>query len=478
MGEEIHRSQFTQADFDQFRRNLAAETELLGQWFDDTILDSDKRLVGLELEAWLVDQDYRPAPINEKFLSHLNNSLVVPELSQYNVEINTTPHTLTGNSLSQLRNELQGTWQSCHQTATAMNSDLLMIGILPTLQTGMLTIKQMSEMQRFLALNEQIFQMRRGQSMNLDIQGEDHLMMSCNDVMMEAATTSIQIHLQVNPDLAVRTYNASLIVSAITVAVAANSPFLFGKSLWDETRIPLFEQAVAVGSMRGIPPEDLRRVTFGSSYMKDSLYECFVENLVSYPILLPAIFQQRPAEMNHLRLHNGTIWRWNRPLIGHGDDGRFHLRLEHRVMAAGPTVIDIVANMALYLGLTHQLAIQPTPPESRLLYTDAKQNFYHAAKDSLNARVRWLNGQSGTIQALLLDKLLPEAARGLRALGCDQDEIDLYLNGVIRERVRTQQHGASWQRRYVEEHGPDWTGLTAAYAERQEEGQPVHTWSC
>ena len=477
MGEEIRSNVFTQADFDQFYRNLQAETHLLRQWFNDGVLAAGRDSAGFEVECWLVSSDFQPAAINEEFLTNINNPLVVPELSKFNVELNSTPHALSGSMLKTLSAELNQTWQDCQQRAQAMNAHIMMIGILPTLQNDMLTMEQMSPMQRYRALNEQILRLRHGKPMLIDIEAKDHLMLSHNDVMFESATTSIQVHLQMDPDIAIRYYNASLILSAITVAIAANSPFLFGLDLWDETRIPLFEQAVSVGSVQEGQQGELRRVTFGSGYVNKSLYECFLENMTAYPVILPSIFQQNPASMNHLRLHNGTIWRWNRPLVGLEADGRVHLRLEHRVMAAGPTPDDIMANIAFFIGMVRQLARQETPPENRLTFEEARNNFYRAAKDGLNARIKWLNGQDVNIQTLILDRLIPLARQGLIELGLDADDIQKYLIDIIVERARTQQNGASWQRQFIDKYPGDFSGLTRAYFERQHEANPVHTWS-
>jgi len=477
MGQEIQSTHFTKADFEQFYRNLRTETELLKKWFDEGILASNGQSAGFELETWLVDSSFRPAAVNVSFLERLNNPLVVSELSQFNVEINSSPHRLKGHCLSSFQKELQKTWDTCHACAVELDSDIMMIGILPTLKENMLTLDQMSPMQRYRALNEQVFRLRHGHSMALNISGKDHFERSLGNVMFESAATSLQIHLQIDPKRAARLYNASLILSAPMVALAANSPYLFGKDLWDETRIPLFEQAVAVGSSAAEQTKKLRRVTFGSGYVKKSLYECFSENLKSYPVLLPSIIQQDPALMHHLRLHNGTIWRWNRPLIGIGANGRVHLRVEHRVAAAGPTPVDVVANIAFYIGLVQQLATQETAPESQLAFTESRNNFYRAARDGLNASLLWLDRKKVPVHTLLFEKLIPEAEQGLAKQGIAKADIEFYLQEVIRERVRTQQNGAQWQRKFIAKHKRDFQGLAVAYKEREQQGNPVHTWN-
>jgi gamma-glutamyl:cysteine ligase YbdK (ATP-grasp superfamily) len=288
--------------------------------------------------------------------------------------------------------------------------------------------------------------------------------------MLESGTTSLQLHLQVPQDEAVRFYNAAIILSAPLVAVAANSPMLFGKLLWEESRIPLFEQAVDVGGGR------FSRVTFGSGYAVHSLEECFVENQDHYPVMLPLAMDERSDRLVHLRLHNGTIWRWNRPLIGFDPDGRPHLRVEQRVMAAGPTTADMSANMVLFYGLAESLATASLAPESSLPFADARRNFYRAARHGLDTTVVWLDGREWPLRELLLSELLPLARDGLERLQVDSDIIDEGLS-IIESRVATGLTGAEWQRRFIVRHGHDLALLTREYQVRQRTGQPVHLWN-
>ena len=274
---------------------------------------------------------------------------------------------------------------------------------------------------------------------------------------------------------AVRSYNAAMLVAAPLVAVSANSPYLFGYDLWDETRIPLFEQAVAVGGFAGVAHGPLRRVSFGTGYARHSLLECFVENAEHFPVLLPILFAEEDASLPHLRLHNGTIWRWNRSLLGFDADGTPHLRIEHRVIPGGPSLVDEVANMAFFFGLVTALARQELAPESQLPFAAARDNFYAAARDGLEATVLWLDGRKHGMVWLLRERLLPLAARGLELLAIEDAQAQRYL-GIIEQRVAHGCTGASWQRAFVARHGRDMALLTRAYWERQEAGRPVHEW--
>jgi hypothetical protein len=471
LGQEITQTDFAEADFVRFSQRLAEETDLAQHWLDAGRFDDAAHVAGFELEAWLLDRNSFPLPANEAYLARLADPLVVPELSKFNVELNGTPQALRGRALRRLEEELTATWRHCLQVAHDLEGTLIMIGILPTVRERDLTLANISPLNRYYALNQQVLKRRAFRPLRLDIRGSEHLRLTHADVMLEAATTSFQVHLQAPAADIVRCYNASLILSAPMVALAANSPFLFGRQLWEETRIPLFEQAVDSAESA-----DCRRVTFGSGYLQDGPLECYRENLANYPVLLPIGFEDGEAQLRHLRLHNGTIWRWNRLLIGFDGGGRPHLRVEHRVMPAGPTIRDMIANAAVYLGAARFLAGLRVPPEADLSFGDARANFYAAARDGLEARLTWLDGGMVEVASLLLDEVLPMAREGLRLLEVDEDDIDLYLD-LAAARTRTRQNGAAWQRAHAQRHGRDLFRLTADYLERQRSAMPVHEWA-
>jgi len=470
MGQEIDNSRFNATDFEEFRHRLERETDLLGQWLLDGELRADYPVGGCELEAWLVDKDGHPAPVNQLFLSELNNPLVVPELSTFNVELNTHPRALGTGFMAAMQEDIDHLWHDCVRQARSHGAEMCMIGILPTVQQSDLCLANMSSQQRYRALNEQVFRLRKGQPIRLDIHGREHLELLHQDVMLEAAATSFQIHLKVDFKDAVRVFNASKIISAPMVAISANSPYLFGHDLWDETRVPLFEQAVSVGGS-GYS----KRVTFGIRYAKDSIMECFEANRDRYPLLLPRLLDEPEEMLPHLRLHNGTIWRWNRPLIGFSDDGRPHIRIEHRVVPSGPSSIDMVANAAFYFGAIHAILRQSEPIENRLDFASANRNFYKAARVGLAAEVDWLDGKTVQLRDLCLEVLCPLAVQGLIDLGCDKDEADYWI-GIVLERVKGGLTGAGWQRRWIAANGRDFAGLVRAYHEGQESGLPVSRW--
>ncbi|MES9903371.1 MAG: glutamate--cysteine ligase [Sedimenticola sp.] len=469
MGQEITDSHFSPEDFQEFSRRLECETRLLMEWFADGVFPTGEAVGGFELEAWLVDDNARPTALNNELIKRLDDPLVVPELARFNLELNGEPQLLRAGGLSRMADELTQTWRRCQQAAGEMDGRLAMIGILPTVRRSDFSLANMSSMQRYQALDEQLARLRQGDSVQIDITGQDHLRFIHSDVMLEAATTSFQIHLKLDPASSGRFYNASKILAAPMVAISANSPSLFGSRLWDETRIPLFEQSVSVGDSL-----ETKRVTMGTRYISDSIIECFQVNNDRYPVLLPRLMDEG-GQLPHLCLHNGTIWRWNRPLLGFNEAGVPHLRLEHRVVPAGPSIIDSIANAAFFFGTVTALGKMVVPPEQRLPFEYVQSNFYRSAEKGLRADVVWLDGKA--VSAVdLCRELLPLAEQGLEALGVEHQEADHWL-GIIHGRLANGQNGASWQRAWVERHGNDSQGLTEAYLERQESGRPVHEWS-
>lgn len=470
MGEEIHSTRFDPADYVRFTQSLARETQILTGMFADNGMSDSGFTWGFELEVWLLDHSFLPNPVNESLLAALANPDVVPELSRFNVELNTPAHAFDEQTFTGSMEHIKSLWRHCNDTAHGQDTNMVMIGTLPTVRDTDLSLANMSPMKRYDALNNAIIRARGGAPIQMNIRGEELLETTHADVMLEAAATSLQIHLKTPASLAHRYFNASAALAAPMVAAAANAPILFDRLLWAETRIPVFEQSLAgFVCPRGQRP----RVTFGEDYLENSILECFEQNLDDFPVLLPMHFDEPATRMHHLRLHNGTVWRWQRPLIGWEPDGTPHVRVEFRPLSVGPTLIDTLANCALYLGLVHEwvTADLPLPTD----FPTARRNFYRAAEFGLDAQLVKA-GKSTTARAWMLEQLLPAAADGLARLGVASDEIRHYL-GVVEHRVDSGQTGANWQRRAFLAHRRDAQALMAAYCEHQRSGVPVHEWS-
>ncbi len=471
MGQEITNTSFSKKDFKIFHSCLKQETEILREWFKQGHLSNDGLIGGFEIESWLLDRTYRPVPLNKEFLEQFNNPLASPELAKFSLEFNNSPRNLINTVFTSFHLELEDTWRQAQNVARRLSTPslLLMIGTLPTFQLSALNKDSMSDMKRYRALNEQIMARCKEKFLHLHIKGNELLELDSGTVMLEATTASFQIHTQVPAQDAHHYYNAALMISAPMVAVAANSPYIFGKNLWNETRIPLFEQSIDTAN----PISSMNRVSFGSGYMENSVLESFEENLEKFCVLLP-IIEKDDGTLSHLRLHNGTIWRWNRPLLGFNEQGQPHIRIEHRAIPAGPTFIDMIANAAFYYGLQHYWGQMLKNGHALPKYDEIKSNFYTAAMHSFEYSIIWFGEEIKPVQ-LVQNILLPQAEEGLRALNISLSDINKYLS-IIAARVDNQQTGASWQRKYVALHKCDMTELTRIYHGLQESGTPVHTW--
>lgn len=471
MGQEITNTSFSKKDFRIFQSCLKQETKILNEWFEQGVLSNDGLVGGFEIESWILDRALRPAPVNKEFLEHFNSSLASPELASFSLEFNNLPRDLVNAVFSDFHTELENTWKQAQDVAKNLSipSTLLLIGTLPTFQLSSLSKDTMSDMNRYRALNEQIMARRKEKFLHLYIQGNELLELDSGNVMLEATTASFQIHTQVPAQEAHHYYNAALMITAPLVVIAANSPYIFGKNLWNETRIPLFEQSIDTAN----PAVPIKRVSFGSGYIKESILECFEENLKDFYILLP-IIEKDDGTLSHLRLHNGTIWRWNRPLLGFNEQGQPHIRIEHRAIPAGPTFIDMIANAAFFYGLQHYWAQMLKNGHSLPEFNEIKSNFYTAAIHSFDHSIIWFGEHVESVE-LLRNILLPQAEKGLSMMNISFSDIQKYLS-IIAARIENQQTGASWQRKYVALHKCDMTELTRTYQRFQESGAPVHTW--
>ncbi|MDD2760061.1 MAG: glutamate--cysteine ligase [Methylomonas sp.] len=474
MGQEIRTTAFQDADYRRFQRCLHAETELLGKFIQNRLCSEAPPVAGFEIEAWLTYDDMRPAPLNEAYLLSFNHPMAGPELAKFNVEMNTPAIVLTGDAFGRLHGNLGTSWENAARHARQMDLNQLMIGILPTLRQQELNLDNMSNLNRYRQLNLRVLE-ARNKPIVLDICGHEHLRVEHHDVMLEAATTSFQLHIQVPLSIAHHFYNASIVASAPMVALCANAPYLFGRDLWAETRIPMFEQAVALGGYQGAAEGPLHRVSFGSDYARHSILECFQENARHFPVLLPESFDDVPEMFSHLRLHNGTIWRWNRPLVGFDPDGTPHIRIEHRTPAAGPTVLDTIANAAFFYGLIKNLCDDYSAGHGDLGFAQAKDNFYQAARHGLDSHITWLGERKSRLLPLIEYELIPRAEQGLQSLGIEASDSRTYLD-IIRRRIATQQTGSQWQRRFIKAYPGKFFELTKRYMEQQRKGEAVAGW--
>jgi gamma-glutamyl:cysteine ligase YbdK (ATP-grasp superfamily) len=490
MGEKIEATQFTRADRTRFRQKVRRCLDVFERMLRESRFDVDRPMTGLEVELNLVDDVGDPTMRNAEVLEAIADPDIQTELGQFNIEFNVPPQTLDGTSLATLEKTLRANLNHAEASARGVGAKLMMIGILPTLTGDHLSIDALTANPRYKALNEQIFA-ARGEDVWLDIDGDERLRTSSDSIAPEAACTSVQYHLQVSPETFAAYWNAAQAIAGVQMAMGANSPFLFGRQLWRETRIALFDQASDTRSEE-LKEQGVRsRVWFGERWIT-SVSDLFEENVHYFPPLLPICSDEDPLQvlesggvpsLAELRLHNGTVYRWNRPVYDVVGDLP-HLRVENRVLPAGPTVVDMLANAALYYGLVKVLAEDERPVWSRMSFTVAEENFRAGAKQGIQARTFWPDlGDDVPTSELVLRRLLPMAAEGLSRWGVDSAVSDRLL-GVVEQRCLTRRNGAEWQVETVRTleaeqnlSRPDaLRRMALSYTEHMHSNEPVHTW--
>ena len=445
-------------------------------------------MTGMEIECNLVDGDYQPAMTNADVLASIADRAYQTELGAYNIEFNVPPRPLPGRAGFDLEAEVRASLNAAEAKANADGSHIVMVGILPTLMPEHLSGDWMSESTRYRALNDSIFT-ARGEDIVIDIDGPERLTMQAASIAPESACTSMQLHLQVSPAEFAQNWNAAQMLAGPQLALGANSPFFFGHHLWAETRIELFAQATDTRpdelKTQGVRP----RVWFGERWIT-SIFDLFEENVRYFPSLLPELSDEDPVaelaagrtpSLPELRLHNGTIYRWNRPVYD-VVDGCPHLRVENRVLPAGPTVVDMLANSAFYYGLLRALSEEDRPVWTQLSFAAAEHNFVTAARHGMDAQLYWPGLGHVTPDELVLRRLLPMADEGLRRWGVAAEVRDRFL-GVTEGRAKTGRNGATWQVatvRALQETGharpQALAEMLRLYCERMHSNEPVHQW--
>ena len=494
MGRDIETTDFTPDDRLQFRQKVKANLSALRKLVDGGGFETGRRTCGVEIEVYITDPEGSAVPINAKLLERIPSADFQTELAKFTIEFDVKPRLLTGHVFTTIDTELRRSLTLAHDIAEELGARMTIIGILPTLRDVDFTEDHMSANQRYKALNDMILK-ARGEDILINIEGAEELQARASSILFEAACTSMQLHLQVDPHDFGLYWNAAQMLSAPLVAVGANSPFFLGRQLHHETRIALFEQAIETRTeelvLQGVRP----RVWFGEKWLDEGegLWDLFDENVRYFPALLPLCEDEDPAAMieagevprlPELTLHNGTIYRWNRPVY-EVVRGRPHMRIENRVLPAGPSVPDSVANAAFCYGLLHGLVSRPRPHLwEQMSFAAAADNFYTAARDGLGARLYWPRvGAQVPVPELILRHLLPLARDGLVEWGVDAGDVDYYL-GIIAERTLSGLTGAGWQiatwHKLLHDDKlsrEDATReLVRIYQRRSYASTPVHTW--
>jgi hypothetical protein len=487
VGDEVAARAFTGEDRKRYREKVKRCLDVFARMLAEARFDADRRSIGLEIELNITEETGEPAMANQHVLEMIADPDWQTELAQFNIEINIPPRSLADGVLSELETAVRASLNHAEAAAQKAHARLVMVGILPTLTEDLLNGSALSANPRYALLNEQIFA-ARGEDLHLAIDGVERLSVYADTIAPEAACTSVQLHQLVDPGAFARHWNAAQCVAGIQLAVGANSPFFFGRELWRETRIALFEQATDTR------PEELKaqgvrpRVWFGERWIT-SIFDLFEENVRFFPSLLPVVEDEDPVEvlergdtprLQELRLHNGTVYRWNRPIYD-VVRGRPHLRVENRVLPAGPTVVDTLANAAFYYGLVRVVADEDRPLWTQMSFSAAEENFHACARDGIAARVYWPGLGEVPASELVVRRLLPLAHEGLERWGVDAGDRDRLL-GIIERRCVEGRNGASWQadtfhRLYENLDRRDaLREMTVRYREHMHSNEPVHTW--
>jgi hypothetical protein len=490
VGEDVASRTFSRQDRQLFREKLRSCLDVFAHMLGESKFDFERPLTGLEIEFNLIDDQQDPAMRNAEVLNAIANDDFQTELGQFNIEINVRPRSLAGTAAEELEVELRASLNDAEERARSEGAHIVMIGMLPTLTPAHLTGESLSANPRYQLINEQIFA-ARGEDLRIAIDGPERLATFADTIAPEAACTSVQFHLQVSPQDYAPNWNAAQCIAGVQLALGANSPFLFGKELWRETRVALFEQATDTRPQelkeQGVRP----RVWFGERWIT-SIFDQFEENVRYFPALLPVCEDEDPAavlargdtpRLGELRMHNGTIYRWNRPIYD-VFRGKPHLRVENRVLPAGPTVVDVLANGAFYYGVLRMLVNHDRPLWSQMSFSAATDNFEAGARKGIDAQLYWPGLGEVPATELVLRRLLPLAHEGLSELGVDPVGRDRLL-GIIERRCTTHQNGAEWQARTFhridEQKQPldrrdSLREMLRRYVELMHTNEPVHTW--
>ncbi len=470
-----------------FMKALLEDLSALAWMLENGCIESGTTRIGAEQEMFLIDRYLRPAPVSLEVLKHAHDARLTTEIARFNLEANLTPLRLENNCFSRMEQELVELIELARHSAAIQRADVLLSGILPTLQKSDLTLDNLTPVARYHELDRGVIRLRGG-PLSIHIKGLDELHLTHDNIMMESCNTSFQIHIQSNAKEFANHYNVAQAITAPVLAVAVNSPLLFGQRLWQETRVALFQHSTDERSRPQLARNQPTRVSFGDRWLKN-IVELFQDQIVRFRPIMISEPEDNPFEvlargetplLSALRMHNGTVWRWNRACYG-VTDGAAHLRIENRALPSGPTIIDEIANAAFFTGLMVALPQTYGEISKRMVFDDATLNFFRAARHGLDAQFQWIDGQSLTASSLILDQLLPLARQGLSSSHVASEDIDKYL-GIIEERTRCGQTGARWIMKSLPENGNSASKdagrrrLTAAMLTNQKQNNPIHRW--
>jgi gamma-glutamyl:cysteine ligase YbdK (ATP-grasp superfamily) len=485
MGSNISQIDFCQADFNKFQDKLFEQLELLKTLLKQPEFGQDTLKLGAELEMYLVDNSGNVSPNNLKVLQQLDDKQFQPELNKYNIELNLSAVAIAGKPFSALVNEIREKTQKLEQIARLQHTNIVPIGILPTLKKYHLDSDNMTDLPRYHCLSKHLYQ-QRGENFKVNINGKKPLSVDFNDICAEGANTSFQVHLMTKPEKLKDIFNSAQLTLPFVTAIAGNSGIFLGQPLWDETRIALFKQSLDFRLRDEVQWQQPTRVNFGHGWLRDNIWEFFAEAVALYPPLIPfcQTAESKPLPSLHeLSMHLGTIWPWHRPV--YSAEGNGHVRIEFRAIPAGPTSVDMVANAAFAIGLAVGMSENINESLSLMPFRFAEYNFYRAAQYGLDAKILWPTDNKYQPKEIEITKamatMLPIAKAGLHSLNIDNEEVNYFI-GIIEQRLASKVTGAVWQKETLNAFEKNMTTdkacekLVQVYLENCRSCQPVATW--
>lgn len=448
MGEHKVNRSLTEERKALFIRHLLDDVKALEIMLENDQIEKGITRIGAEQEFCLVTRDWRPASNNQEILEKIDDPHFTTELARYNLEINLDPRELKDNCFSRVENELRQHLDKAKKVSEEHDTRVILTGILPTISKTHLAFNYITPYPRYYALNEMLMSLRRS-NFQLHLQGVDELSISHDSVLFEACNTSFQLHLQIDPEDFISSFNWSQAIAGPVLSICCNSPLLLGRELWNETRIALFRQSIDTRHITEALKDQEPRVAFGSNWATGTAASIYKENISKYKIILSSEMDENSLELleqgkipklKALNLHSGTIYPWNRACYGVGN-GKPHLRIENRYIPAGPSVLDELANFALWVGIMRGRPKHYDDMAKIMDFREAKSNFVKAARNGKDAVMCW-EGKKYSAKKLLKKVFLPIAYDGLRKEGVDENDIKRLL-GIIEMRLKGHS-GATW----------------------------------
>lgn len=451
MGSQSVKAITSQKERKKYIYHLLNDVKALEKMVEEDLFEKNIQRVGAEQELCITNNNFRPSFNALKILEKIKDPHFATELALFNLEVNLDHVELSGRCFSSLEKQLKALLAKAYTVAESVDDNkILLSGILPTLKKKDLILENMTPFERYKIINDAPRSIR-GDDFKLRIRGVDEMILKHDSILFEACNTSFQVHLQIGLDEAVDKYNWAQAIAGPVMSIMTNSPLLFGRELWSETRIALFQQSVDMRNTSYLLREQKPRVSFGNGWIKKSIVELFTDDIARYTPILTGNFDDDSLEnlkkgvapeLRALQLHNGTLYKWNRLCYGIGDNNKPHIRIENRYIPSGPSIKDEIANAMFWVGVMQGMPSRYKNIWKLIQFKDARGNFINAARTGIDTYFNWF-GEGISARKLARTILLPIAREGLEISGINKTDIDYYLN-IIQKRIEKNTCGSKW----------------------------------